>query len=56
MKAFVASIFRDNFQEVKDAIFEYKKTLTPEKYARYAGHLKKVILVVIEKNGAWSYV
>ena len=56
MKAFVASIFCDNLQEVKDAIFEYKKTLTPEKYARYIGHLKKVLPVVIVKNSEWSNV
>ena len=53
MKAFVASRICRNLGEVKDAIFEYKKTLTPEKCARYISHLKKVIPVVIAKNGAW---
>ena len=40
MKAFVASRFCRNLEKVKDAIFEYKKTLTPEKCARYISHLK----------------
>jgi hypothetical protein len=30
MKAYVASRFCKNLNEVKDAIFDYKKTLTPE--------------------------
>ena len=40
MKAFVASRFYRNLEKVKDAIFEYKKTLTPEKCARFISHLK----------------
>ena len=47
-----ASRFRGNLEEVKHAIFEYKKNLTPEKCARYIGHLEKVVPVVIAKNGA----
>ena len=41
IESFVASRFRRNLEEVKDAIFEYKKTLTPEKFVRYITHLKK---------------
>ena len=40
IKSFVASRFCRNLEEVKDAIFEYKKTLTPEKCVRYISHLK----------------
>ena len=54
MKAFVASRICRNLGEVKDAIFEYKKTLTPEKCVRFIRSLKKVIPVVIAKNGGWS--
>ncbi len=54
MKAFVASRFCRNLDEVKDSIFDYKKTLTPEKCERFINHLKKVIPVVIAKNGGWS--
>ena len=54
MKAFVSSRFFRNLEEVKNAIFEYKKTLTPEKCARYISHLKKVIPVAIAKNSGWS--
>ena len=56
IKSFEASRFCRNLEEVKDAIFEYKKTLTPEKCARYISHLKKVIPVVIAKNGGWSNI
>ena len=45
MKAYVASRFCKNLNEVKDAIFEYKKTLTPEKCARFISHLKKVFMI-----------
>ena len=41
IKAFVASRFCRNLEEVKDAIFEYKKTLTPEKCVRYISLFKK---------------
>ena len=54
MKAFLASRFCRNLHVVKDAIFEYKKTLTPEKCSRFISHLRKVIPVVIAKNGGWS--
>ena len=40
IKAFVASRFCRNLEEVKGSIFEYKKTLTPEKCVRYISHLK----------------
>ena len=42
MKAYVASRFCKNLNEVKVAIFEYKRTLTPEKCARFISDLKKV--------------
>jgi hypothetical protein len=45
MKAYVASRFCKNLNEVTDAIFEYKKTLTPEKCARFISHLKKVFMI-----------
>ena len=35
MKAYVASRYCKNLNEVKEAIFEYKRTLTPEKCARF---------------------
>ncbi|RMZ93582.1 hypothetical protein BpHYR1_042221 [Brachionus plicatilis] len=34
---------------------EFEKTLTPEKCQNYINHLKKVIKIVIEKEGGWSY-
>ena len=43
MKAFIASKFCRNLVEVKDAIFGYKTSLTPEKCARFISHLKKVL-------------
>ena len=34
--------FCRNLNEKKDAILEYKKTLTPEKCARFISHMRKV--------------
>ena len=45
MKAYVASRFCKNLNEVKEAIFEYIRTLTPEKCARFISHLKKVFII-----------
>ena len=45
MKAYVASRFCKNLNEVKVAIFEYKRTLTPEKCARFISDLKKIIKI-----------
>jgi hypothetical protein len=45
MKAYVASRFCKNLNEVNDAIIEYKKTLTPVKCAWFISHLKKVFMI-----------
>ena len=42
MKALIASKFCRNLNETKDAILEYKNTLTPEKCARFISHMRKV--------------
>ena len=49
MKAFVESRFCRNIIEVKEAIFEYKMTLTPEKCSKFIEHLRLVV-----KEGEWS--
>ena len=54
MKAFVESRFCRNIIEVKEAIFEYKMTLTPEKCSKFIEHLRLVMPVVIAKDGGWS--
>ena len=53
MKAFVESRFR-NIIEVKEAIFEYNMTLTPEKCSKFIKHLRLVMPVVRAKDGGWS--
>ena len=54
MKAFIRNKFPTNFEELKNAANEYRKTITPRKCTNYIKRLKKVIQIVIEKNGEWS--
>ena len=44
MKAFIGSKFCRTENEFVNAIAEYKKSLTPEKGAKFIKHLKKVKL------------
>ena len=40
--------------DVIAAIRNFEKTVTPEKCKKYIDHQKKVMKVIIEREGAWS--
>jgi len=54
MKIFIRKKFCKTPEEVANAIHEFQASFTPERCQKYIKHLKKVIRIVIKKNGDWS--
>ncbi len=54
LKRYVDQKFCKSYEEVLSSIEEFRLTVTPSKCRRYIKHLKKVIKIVIEKEGGYS--
>ncbi|CAF1083718.1 unnamed protein product [Brachionus calyciflorus] len=54
LKNFVRKKEISNELDLFQAINDFQKTLTVEKCKSYVGHLKKVVKIVIKRNGGWS--
>jgi hypothetical protein len=54
MKIFIRKKFCKTPEEVADAIHEFQTSFSPQRCQKYINHLKKVIKIVIKKNGDWS--
>ncbi len=56
MKSFIRKRFCSNVAELKKAVHDFRtEKMTPEYCNKYISRLKKVIKIVIETKGGWSY-
>ena len=54
LKEYVRHAGCKTMNEVIAAIRKFEKTVTPEKCRNYIDHQRKVMRVIVEREGAWS--
>ena len=54
MKRYIRSRFCVSIGDIQRCVQEYHTSLMPKKCASYINHMRKVMQIIIEKDGGWS--